>query len=79
MALSDKARKRLEVAMARRDAADEICDAIDAAAPHAPAAHVANVSAPDATDLASAETLANANKAAINAILASLQAAGLML
>lgn len=37
-------------------------------------AALAPVSAPDATDLPSAQTLANANKAAINAIIAALKA-----
>lgn len=78
MSLSKDAKYILEVAMANSKAADEISAAIDAAAPKAAAAHVANVTVADATDLPSAEALANANKAAINAILASLQAAGLM-
>lgn len=42
------------------------------------AATVAAVSAAAATDLGTTETLANANKAAINAILVSLKAAGIM-
>jgi len=78
MALSTKARKRFETAMARRAEAEEILNAIDAGG-NTPAAHVANVTTANAIDLASAEALANANKVTINAILAALQAAGLML
>lgn len=77
MALSQKQREVLTVALANAEVANGIADAIDAAA-GTPAADVAAVSAPNATDLASAETLANANKAAINATLAALKAAGLM-
>jgi len=77
MALSKEARARLESAITRRSVAKEIADAIDAGG-NAQAAHVASVSTANATDLASAEALANANKVAINALLAALQAAGLM-
>lgn len=42
------------------------------------AAHVAPVATAAATDLASAEALANQNKATINAVIASLIASGLM-
>ena len=42
------------------------------------AAHVAPIATADATDLATAEALANANKAKINALIAALIAAGLM-
>ena len=77
MALSTKARARLTVVMAQKALAKEIADAVDSGA-NAKAAHVANVVAADATDLPSALTLGSANKAAINAILAALQAVGLM-
>lgn len=77
MALSAKAKKRLEVAMARRAEAQEIISAIEAGG-NAQAAAVANVTTADATDLASAEALANANKAKINELLASLRAAGIL-
>lgn len=42
------------------------------------AAHVAPVTTANATDLTTAEALANANKVAINALIASLITAGLM-
>lgn len=37
---------------------------------------VALVTAPNATDLASAQTLANANKVAVNAVITALKAGG---
>jgi hypothetical protein len=77
MALSKKTKEIMVVALADKKAATELAAAVDAAG-NSQAAHVANVTAADATDLASAEALANANKAAINAILAALQAAKLM-
>lgn len=43
-----------------------------------PQAAIADIATADATDLASAEALANANKAKINAILAALRAAGII-
>ena len=43
-----------------------------------PQAAIANVGTADATDGATAATLANANKAKINAILAALRAAGVI-
>ena len=43
-----------------------------------PAANVALITTPDATDLTTAQALANANKAKINAVIQALVAAGLM-
>ncbi|WP_136419966.1 capsid cement protein [Herbaspirillum sp. ST 5-3] len=43
-----------------------------------PQAAIADIATADATDLASAEALANENKAKINAILAALRAAGIV-
>jgi hypothetical protein len=43
-----------------------------------PAAHVAPVTTANATDLPTAQALANANKVAINAVIAALIAADLM-
>ena len=77
MALSLKARAVLIVGLANKSVGKEVADAIDSGVPRQ-AANVPAVSAPTATDLASAIALANANKAAINAVIASLQAAGLM-
>lgn len=87
MALSTKTRKRVEVALARRDAAKELCDAVDAGG-NTPAADVAAISTANAAtqtasyvqaDVQSIATLANQNKTTTNAILTALKAAGLML
>lgn len=43
-----------------------------------PGTHVAQVTTANATDLASAEALANANKTAINALIVSLQNAKIL-
>lgn len=73
MSASKKLQALIKVAIPDKAAAAELI-----ADSSGVAAHVANVATADATDLASAEALANANKVAINAILAALQAAGLM-
>ena len=78
MALSTKARKRLEVAMARRAEAKEMADAVDSNSARI-AATVAAVATANATDLATSIALANQLKVTVNAILASLKAAGMML
>ena len=83
MALSTKARKRLEVAMCHRADAKEVADAIDAAGNADlvladKAAAVADIATADATTLETAEALANANKAKINALLAALRTAGIL-
>jgi hypothetical protein len=70
MALSDKARKRLEVALARRNIAVEVADAIDAGG-NAQAAAVADIANPLT---ATAEDCANK----INELMASLRDAGLL-
>lgn len=87
MALSTKAKKRFEVAMARRAEADEILSAIDAAG-GSQAAAVADISSSNlvgvdgtgsnAAPLAGTETRLDAIETKINAILAALRAAGLM-
>jgi predicted RecA/RadA family phage recombinase len=41
-------------------------------------AHIAQIATADATDLASAEALSNANKAKINTLLTALQTAGIL-
>ena len=56
----------------------EIAAAISAALPASQAAAVAAVSTANATDLPSAEALANQLKVSVNAILAALKAAGIM-
>lgn len=77
MALSKKTKEIVTVALADKKAAAEFTAAVDASSAKQ-ATHVANVTTADATDLASAEALANASKAKINEILAALQAAKLM-
>lgn len=87
MALSTAARRRLEVAMAKRAEAKEICDAIDAGG-NSPAATIADITSSNlvgvdgtgsnAAPLAGTETRLDAIEAKINAVLASLKAAGIM-
>lgn len=79
MALSAKAKRRLEVAMARRQEANEVIAAIEAGG-NTPAAAVAPIGAQTpAVD----QTTTNANIAAVaakvDAVIAALKAAGLML
>lgn len=75
--LSEKLKARIRVAITNKDQAEELIAAINAGG-NPVATHVTNVTTADATDLASAEALANANKAKINEILAAMQAAGQM-
>ena len=78
--LSNDTQKKLRAALASKGLhgfAEEIIAAINSGG-NPVAAHVANVTTADASDLPTAEALANANKVAINAILSSLQAAGIM-
>lgn len=77
MALSLKARAVLIVGLANKSVGREVADAIDAGGDIVAAA-VASVAAVDASDLPSAIALANANKVAINALLVSLRAAGVV-
>ena len=77
MSLSQRTKDIVVVALADKRAANELNAAVDAAG-NAQGAAVADVSAANASDLATAITLANANKVAINALLASLRAAGLI-
>lgn len=88
MALSAKARDILEIAMANRQYAKEVADAIDASG-NSPAADVAalasysNMSGVDGTGsnaapLAASNTNFSAVYAKINAILTSLKNAGIM-
>ncbi len=70
MALSAKAKKRLEVAMARRAEAQEIISAIEAGG-NPQAAAVADIADPST---ATPEDVANK----VNELLASLRAAGLL-
>lgn len=88
MALSAKAKKRLEVAMARRAEANEVIAAIEAGA-NAKAASVAAIGATsnlvgvdgtgsNAAPLAGTEARLDAIEAKVDAILSALKAAGLM-
>jgi hypothetical protein len=76
--LSSRSAQALSNAIADIQAADEVVAAIDAAAALAPAADVPAISTANATDLPSAEALANSCKSTINEILANMKAAGLM-
>jgi hypothetical protein len=89
MALSTKARKRLEVSMARRAEAKEVADAIDAGG-NSPAAAVALLGATsnlvgvdgtgsNAAPLAGTESRLDAVEAKIDAVITALKNAGLML
>lgn len=88
MALSAKAKKRLEVAMARRAEANEVIAAIEVPGSTNVAAHVADITSSNlvgvdgtgsnAAPLAGTETRLDALEAKVNAILAALQAATLM-
>ena len=73
---SSKVKAAIKGSIANPEAASKVIDAVDAVGKVA--ASVAAITTPDATDLASAQTLANANKAKINALIAALKAAGLM-
>jgi hypothetical protein len=77
MALSLKARAVLIVGLANKSVGREVADAIDAGGDIVAAA-VDSVAVVNASDLASAIALANANKVAINALLVSLRAAGVV-
>lgn len=77
MSLSLKARAVLISGLANKSVGKEVADAIDSGAAVI-AANVPAVAVANASDLPTAIALANANKVAINAIIASLQAAGLM-
>jgi len=87
MALSTKAMKRLEVAMARRAEANEVIAAIESGA-NTPAATVAAITSSNlvgvdgtgsnAAPLAGTATRLDAIEAKINAILTALKNAGLM-
>lgn len=57
---------------------DENGDVIDLSGVGAQAADVAAIATPAATDLATAEALANQTKTTVNAILTALKTAGLM-
>lgn len=76
--LSQRTQDLITNAIADEAGAAELIAAINASEGFTEAADVAAVSTANATDLASAEALANANKTAINAILSSLKAAGIM-
>jgi hypothetical protein len=77
MSLSLKARAVLISGLANKAVGKEVADAIDSGAA-VQAANVAAVAVANASDLPTAIALANANKAAINAVIAALVAAGLM-
>ncbi len=77
MEVSHEIKAAINGSIANPAAAEMVIESLESSL--SPAAAVANIATPDATDLASAEVLANANKAKINALLVSLRAAGLLL
>ena len=77
MALTKDTKDRLVIALTDAKAGAEVAAAIEAGG-NVQAASVAAVTTADAVDLTTAEALANANKVAINAVIAALKAAGLM-
>jgi hypothetical protein len=90
MALSAKCKKRVEVALARRDVAAELCTAIDTGFNATPAAHIAALGATadlvgvngtgnNAAPLVGTEARLDAIEAKVDALLAALVTAGLML
>lgn len=76
MALSAKARRRLEVALANRAQAKEVADACDLAG--SKIANVAAVATANASDLATAQALANQLKVTLNDLISKAIAAGIM-
>jgi hypothetical protein len=75
--LSNEAKKRMVIAVAHAKYGKELTDAIDANTAKV-AADVAAISTANATDLPSAEALANQLKTTVNAMLTNFKAAGLM-
>lgn len=78
MSLTDATKQKIKIALANSDAGVEVADAIDAGSAESGAAArldamaaVSAVASPDATDLASAQTLANELKAQVNALIAA--------
>lgn len=77
MALSEKLKSRIRVAITNKADADSLIAAIESGS-NPQAAAVADVTTPNGSDAATTQTLANANKAKINELLASLRAAGIL-
>lgn len=75
--LSEKLKGRIRVAITQKDQAEELIAAINAGS-NSQAAAVADVSTANGSDPATTQALANANKAKINELLASLRAAGIL-
>lgn len=76
MEVSHEIKAALNGSIANPAAAQMVIDSLEATP--AMAAAVANIATADATDLPTAEALANATKAKVNALLAALRTAGLM-
>lgn len=76
--LSQEARDRLIIALTSRSKGNEVANAIESALVASPAEAVADVAVVDASDLATAIALANANKAKINELLGALRDAGIL-
>jgi hypothetical protein len=77
MALSDKLKNRIRVSITNKADADALIAAIESGS-NPQGAAVADVSTANGSDPATTQALANANKAKINELLASLRAAGII-
>lgn len=77
MALSTRTKTYLAIALADQTASAEVAAAVGSAL-SSQAADVAAITTANATDLTTAEALANQTKTTVNAILAALKAAGIM-
>lgn len=75
---SQEARDRLIIALTSRSKGNEVANILAGSLQATQISSIADVSTANATDLASAEALANANKAKINALLAALRTAGIL-
>lgn len=78
MTPSQEARDRLIIALTSRSKGNEVANILAGSLQAKQMPSISNVSVANATDLASAEALANANKAKINALLAALRTAGIL-
>lgn len=77
MSLSEELKNRIRVAITDKESADELIAAIEAGS-NSQGAAVADVTTANGSDPATTQALANANKAKINELLASLRAAGIL-
>lgn len=76
MALSEKLKGRIRAAITNKADADALIAAIDSGS--AVGVAVANIATADGSDAATTQALANATKAKVNELLASLRGAGVI-